>query len=169
MTFEVFSPQEVRWRYQQAKDKKAMFYVLADLTVSQPSELAEFLGVKAPDKRPKDWTVGKQFDRKKIVRPDREQIRELWSRGLNDRQIADEIDCVPSTVARLRKEMGLETNVKKPVFPAEEARRLHAEGKNDVQIAHALGINVRTVAGWRHRHGLATNYDPHFQTGRVRA
>lgn len=165
MTFEVLSPEEVRWRYQRAVNKASMFYVLSDLTLSKPGELAEFLGIEKPPRPKKEWTVGKPFDRKKSIRPDPETVRKLWEQGLNDAQIAEKIGCTKSPVCRIRKEQGLDSKFRPAAFPEKEAMRLWELGLYDTQIARELGIASNTVNCWRHRKGLKSNYNPHNQGG----
>ena len=46
MTFECYSPQEIRFHYERAKNKREIIRVLADLTCSTEAELVDFLGVE---------------------------------------------------------------------------------------------------------------------------
>lgn len=52
MNFSVIGPEEARSMYRTAANKWNMVKVLADLTVSEPEEVARFLGIKLLSYRP---------------------------------------------------------------------------------------------------------------------
>lgn len=158
MDFSVLSPAEVRWRYAKSTDKVFTFQALVDLTDCQPHELAEFLGVKAPERRKVEHPLGKGFDRKKNVVVDPEMVRKLYEEGLNDAEIAKRLGCSKSPVCTCRNRLGLPSKHKNAVVPVEQAKKLWAEGLNDGEIASRLGLMPKTIMAWRHRYGLDANY-----------
>ena len=55
MDFSVISEQDAIRKFKKAKNKKAILQVIADLTVSTKSDVANFLGVKLIKKYP--WAI----------------------------------------------------------------------------------------------------------------
>ena len=97
--------------------------------------------------------------REKACREDQRRRRELYDRGLSDREIAEETGAKISTVTSWRDNFGLTPNPggKRgiPVSWEEDGLRLYREGKTDREIAEAVGRSVATVGEWRRKHGLA--------------
>ena len=97
--------------------------------------------------------------REKACREDQRRRRELYDRGLSDREIAEETGAKISTVTSWRDNFGLAPNPggKRgiPVSWEEDGLRLYREGKTDREIAEAVGRSVATVGEWRRKHGLA--------------
>ena len=87
---------------------------------------------------------------------DPERIRELYERGLTDRQIAEKLECTTTTIYAWRKRWGKAAHAEKPrgkVDP-ELALKLYLEGKNDREIGEAMGCGHNAIAYWRYRNGL---------------
>ena len=160
MNFDCLSPKEIRDRYRWADDKRYILEVLGDLTCCSAEDVALFLNVDCPPRRP-EYHYIPVTARKAPVRINPALMRPLYDKGLTDGEIAAEIGCTRTTVGKWRRKEGLALNVK-PAFYAndrEELKRLYKLGYTDRQIAEALHITKNTVTGWRHRRGLPVNRD----------
>lgn len=76
--------------------------------------------------------------------------REMVSRGMNDRAIADELGCSSSLVAHWRTR----NNIKSPAFPVSAKLNtigieMYNEGCSDTDIAKAVGCSIPNVRYWR--------------------
>jgi len=96
-----------------------------------------------------------------------EGVRELHAQGLSDYEIADRLDCSPSTVQRRRSlELGLDPNGTggRPGgdvgFDKGEFGRLYEAGRSDGEIATRLGVSTRAVARHREQRDLDANGEP---------
>jgi orotate phosphoribosyltransferase-like protein len=77
----------------------------------------------------------------------------LYKEGCTDREIADEIGCVPSTVAFWRKRHGYTANPRrKEDIPL--LFRLYGEGLNDIQVAIEAGLPEYRARYLRYRHAI---------------
>ena len=106
----------------------------------------------------------KPREKKDYIPPDAEEdkLRELYGKGLSDRQIAVQLGTKEYRVYRWRKDRKLSSNYKNThrTIDEERARELYDEGSPDTRIAAELGCGVSTVATWRYREGLPAIY-PH--------
>lgn len=93
-------------------------------------------------------------------RINKEQVRELYRMGLNDREIADELGCAHETVRRWRQNEGLPHNYKHGAKPQERILSLYEAGKTDKEICCELGLSVGYLCKWRWRRGLSPNPPP---------
>ena len=86
---------------------------------------------------------------------------ELYNAGLNDTQIAEDLNITTMTVRKWRERMNLSSNWRPTGRPRrlseDEAMSLYKKGLTDKQIAHLTGTYFKTVANWRYRHGLPAN------------
>jgi ribonucleotide reductase alpha subunit/DNA-binding transcriptional regulator WhiA len=96
-----------------------------------------------------------------------DEIVELYSEGLSDYAIAEQIGCSASTVQRRRaNDLGLEPNGTggRPrgsvSFDADELDRLYEDGRSDGEIAEELGVSQRTVCRYREHQSLEPNGEP---------
>lgn len=89
MCFETLSPDEVRSKYLAAEDKCKALQLLADLTGTTYTEVAEFLGVDIKKKR-----------RNKLVGTN---ILELYHAGMSDAEIASRLNVTAAGVYDWRK------------------------------------------------------------------
>ena len=86
---------------------------------------------------------------------------ELYRKGLNDREIADQVHVTPEAITFWRKNHGLPVHtLHRKITPDTEAEmlRMYQSGMSDVQIARALGLSKFTVLFWRRRRGLTANF-----------
>ena len=106
----------------------------------------------------------KPREKKDYIPPDAEEdkLRELYGKGLSDRQIAVQLGTKEYRVYRWRKDRKLSSNYNNThrTIDEERARELYDEGSPDTRIAAELGCGVSTVASWRYREGLPAIY-PH--------
>jgi DNA-binding CsgD family transcriptional regulator len=90
----------------------------------------------------------------KHVDPD--QFRELYEKGYNDREIADELGISQNVVSAFRRKLGLPSRFG-IWFDVEKCKELYYEGKTDRQIARELGLNDKHIFTWRERYRLPEN------------
>lgn len=86
-----------------------------------------------------------------------EKIRELHSKGFNDRQIAEKLECSENTIYRKRHELNLKPVSNKRV-PDEIIISLHSQGLNDKEIGDKVGYHKTSVQDRRHKIGLEANW-----------
>lgn len=147
MNFVVISPFEVRHKYKYAKNKENMIGVLADLTVSTKEEVREFLGVK-------------KKERKKPVKMDQIEVRQLYDQGLGDGDIAKKLGVSRTSIVNWRQNNSLPRNKeeeRKCVRITDNRMELYEMGLNDKEIAEAVGVGKDSVYKWRKRNGLPPN------------
>lgn len=86
----------------------------------------------------------------------RRKLRELYDRGMTDREIAEETGLSEKTAAKFRKDNGLPPHKKERSvsFDTEKALQLWKKGKTDPEIGEALGVSKACIWHWRHREGL---------------
>jgi ribonucleoside-diphosphate reductase alpha chain len=108
---------------------------------------------------------GGQWGRNRNV--SNEAIAELHAQGLSDYEIAERLDCGPSTVQRRRAtELGLDPNGQggresgDVSFDDEAFEQLHDTGHTDEEIAAQLGVHATTVQQYRTRQSLDPNGEP---------
>lgn len=85
---------------------------------------------------------------------DKSRFRELYDKGMNDKQIAKETGVTDSTVWQWRHENKLEANAREGRtrrYDYEEVRRLTEEGLTAAEIARRLGCHKCTVAEIRQK------------------
>lgn len=139
MTFETFSPSEVRFRYERAKNKRQIIRVLADLTCSTEAEMADFLGVELP-------SSGKINSRKAY---------KLYKEKMSDLQMAKVLGVSRMAVYDWRIARGLPQLA---ALPGQEARlEAYRKGLSDAQAARELGMSRRAFGAWRNKQGLSPN------------
>ena len=101
-----------------------------------------------------DWTSGKSFRGHET----RKAIKELHSRGLVDREIAEKLGKTQPVICKTRNRMGLPPNGNPyKRIDYERVRAMYNEGKNDREIAEEVGCWKRTICNWRAANGLKTN------------
>lgn len=92
-----------------------------------------------------------------------DRIKELHAKGMNDSEIAKETGNKQPLIARLRKEMGLESNAsrgrKKGYLPEtidliEKIKEYYNDGMNDSEISKKIGKSPALVARLRKNSGL---------------
>lgn len=100
---------------------------------------------------------------KRQPHPMEPQIRELLAHGLNDSQIAEQLNAPAQLVARVRKETGTgpaqRSTWRRPPHPkAREINELLGDGYSDAEIRRRTGADVRAIAAMRvdGRYGKAT-------------
>ncbi|WP_425504698.1 LAGLIDADG family homing endonuclease [Salinigranum marinum] len=93
-------------------------------------------------------------------------IAELHAENRSDYEIAELLDCSPSTVQRRRaNELDLPPNGtggRKPgvEFDENTFASLHEEGHTDSEIASAVGVHTATIQQYRAAQGLESNGEP---------
>lgn len=88
---------------------------------------------------------------REIKRERKEQVREMYLRGMNIKEIAKELGCANSTISHYVKEMGIGKDYKKM---EREILRLHREGVENKQVAEMVGCSRWWVAEVLRKHGL---------------
>ncbi len=88
-----------------------------------------------------------------------EEIIELHSRGLTDREIAEELEVSQSSVNYRRKRLGLENNYhkKEKKFDRETFLELYHQGYTDKEIAREMGLTPPAIHYRRTSLGLKSN------------
>ena len=104
MNFSCMAPHEIRLRYRNATDKRAMIKVLSELTCSSKQEMREFLGL---DKSGNPSDGAGYHEKEKF---NEEKAKELYDAGAYDTIIARALNCNKSTVARWRIANDLKSN-----------------------------------------------------------
>lgn len=84
---------------------------------------------------------------------DKEKFMRLYKKGLNDYQIADELNCWHQNVQKFRNDLGLPVN-----SPGEKERmKLYNQGLGDSEIARRVGMSRSTIIVWRKNRNLPVN------------
>jgi len=109
--------------------------------------------------------AGGQWETTRTVTND--EILELHAEGHSDHEIAERLDCSPSTVQRRRaNELGLDPNGSggrnrgDVSFDATEFATLYERGHTDGEIAAELGVHTTTVGQYRETQSLDPNGEP---------
>lgn len=145
MTFAVMSPKEIEEKYRRADSKAEILQVLADLTVSTPEEVAEFLGVPC--------SYSAYSGKGRPAEFSHAQAKQLYDLGFTDAQIANELGVSRRTINRWRQKEGLEGRMP-VVLDAEQAMELYQQGLRDGEIAQKIGVSKSRVWSWRKKMGL---------------
>ncbi len=95
---------------------------------------------------------------KRIVKIREEDLVTLYSKGLTDREIAEELHVSQSAVNYRREKLGLPSNVPATTAVDDTILTMNARGLTDKEIADKLGLTQSTVNYRRIRLGLASNY-----------
>ncbi len=109
----------------------------------------------------KTVSAGPQWADTRVV--ENESIATLHAAGLNDYEIAEELDCSPSTVQRRRAdELGLPPNgtggrPAGPSFDGEQLIDRYEQGHTDSEIASDLEVSTAAVRRYREKHSLQPN------------
>ncbi len=92
---------------------------------------------------------------------DEDTLRELYhDKGLNHREIADELDCARRTITKWADKHGIETrpDTENPDRPWEDEDKLREEyigdQKSQSQIAEEWDCDDTTIGRWLERHGI---------------
>ena len=98
----------------------------------------------------------KSYEPNRMLEERRRKMRELYDRGLNDREIAAATGISEKTAAKFRMDSGLPPHPRerKHCFDTKQARELWEQGMTDPEIAQALGVRKATIWHWRSRAGL---------------
>ena len=137
MLWDVITPTEARRRYDLATNKRSALTIIAGLTASTPSKVAEYLGVDSK-------TVYAKLDGCKA--------QELYDQGLTDEQIAKKLSVTRTAVYNWRQMQGLPAVSR---LPSHQRRmEVYNSGLSDRAAAAKLGISRNTYRYWRKRHGL---------------
>ena len=105
---------------------------------------------------------GPQWSEQRTVSND--DILEQYANGLSDYEIAEQLDCSPSTIQRRRSiELGLDPNGEggrsggNVSFDETQFETFYEDGFSDGEIAGKLGVSTRTVARYRENNALEAN------------
>ena len=83
---------------------------------------------------------------------------QLYSQGLNDREIAEKLYLTPSAIIRWRQLNNLPSNMKINNRRSEERKLiLYNAGFTDKEMAQQLKLKVRSVQSWRVKRKLKAN------------
>lgn len=145
MNFSVLSPKEIRWRYEQADDKGEILQVLADLTASEPRDVAELLNVPC--------VYSRRSERGRPCEFDQEEARRLYDMEWTDARIANKLNVSRETIGRWRRVNGLAGYAPRALDTV-KAMELYKQGKRDPEIAQMCGVSKSTVWTWRTKLGL---------------
>jgi hypothetical protein len=87
---------------------------------------------------------------------DQDRFIKLYEKGLNDRQIADELGLSQNIISTFRRKIGVPSRFG-IWFDIEKCKELYDEGKTDRQFARELGLNDKHIVNWRERYRLPVN------------
>jgi transposase-like protein len=87
---------------------------------------------------------------------DSDQFRELYEKGYNDREIADELGISQNIISAFRRKLCLPSRFG-IWFDIKKCKELYDAGKTDRQIARELGLNDKNIFNWRERYRLPEN------------
>lgn len=93
-------------------------------------------------------------------RIDRDALREMWTRGLNDTEMAERLGASVWTVGAVRRQMGLPSRHAHQTAHAidkEEFLKYYNLGFTDGQIAELMGKTTQSIWRLRSRMGLMYN------------
>lgn len=141
LNFTCLNPDEVREKYERARDKRFMLEALAGLTDSTRQEVAEFLGVASENEK-----RGHVFDENRA--------RQLYDIGLSDTRVAKELGVSCSAIWHWRDELRLPAN---GGAVSSDRRALYNQGLSDVEIAKKEGVSPSAICLWRRYYGLKSN------------
>ncbi len=88
----------------------------------------------------------------------RKKLRELYDRGLNDREIAAATGISEKTAAKFRLDNGLPPHPRERSrkFDTVKARKLREQGLTDREIAEQLGVSKAAIWHWRRTAGITS-------------
>ena len=105
----------------------------------------------------------------------KDQMRNLYDQGLNDRQIAVEMGCNEKTVASWRRKEGLPAvgaKKKEQWYDPELLQKMYDMGYSDSRMSRQTGIHPSVIANWRREHNLPIlskgGKEPVFDRDRMR-
>lgn len=87
---------------------------------------------------------------------DQDRFIELYEKGYNDREIADELGLTQNIISAFRRKIGLPSRFG-IWFDIKKCKELYDAGKTDRQIARELGLNDKHIITWRERYRLPVN------------
>lgn len=95
---------------------------------------------------------------KKVL--DKQVFLDLYNKGLNDEDLARELNVSKSTIQKTRKHLNLVANLQKErEEKLEEFKELYKKGLNDTEISRILNVNNVTVHYWRKKYNLPSNFE----------
>lgn len=115
-----------------------------------------------PDQRERSVETVKPHSRKSAVPP--EKYRELYDKGLSDREMAEQLHITPGGVYFWRNKNGLpphNTNKTPHRVDTKEYRKLYDLGWSDAKIADKLGVTPGSVYQYRKRNHLPNHAADH--------
>lgn len=116
-------------------------------------EIAKVFGVTRNAVRKRRDQLGsksmyREKENERIIKKN-EKIKELYNNGLDNMEIAKELNLNVSTVSKDLVELGLKTNRGYKRISREEVKRLLEQGLSDQEIAEKLGYRRTTIYGIR--------------------
>lgn len=100
---------------------------------------------------------------KKILKSVKNKILKFYNLGLNDREIAEQLNISRSVVFLYRAKNNIPThNPRNNELSSKEHRKrlkLYNKGLNDRQIAEQVSLTKGGIKGWRDRNNLPSNYN----------
>ena len=97
----------------------------------------------------------------KTKKIDLEKLKELYNKGLSDREMANNLGCSRKVVERRRTKLGLLPNCRQsPIWKhVDEIRRLFAEGKSGAEICNLFNVSSTTLAKLKQKRNIRSNYE----------
>lgn len=111
--------------------------------------------------RRKDFGLKSKYGemQKEMIAQRNQKIKELHSKGLNNREITEELHIDRTTVSDVIKAFGLKSNAKRGIkrISKNTVKALYGQGLNDREIASNLGCSSAAVCKIRHMLRLKSN------------
>ena len=100
----------------------------------------------------------KSYEPSRMLEERRRKMRELYDRGLNDREIAAATGISEKTAAKFRQNNGLPPHPRERSrkFDTVKARKLREQGLTDREIAEQLGVSKAAIWHWRRTAGITS-------------
>ena len=100
----------------------------------------------------------KSYEPNRMLEERRRKMRELYDRGLNDREIAAATGISEKTAAKFRQSNGLPPHPRERSrkFDTVKARKLREQGLTDREIAEQLGVSKAAIWHWRRTAGITS-------------
>lgn len=96
----------------------------------------------------------------KSTKIDLEKFKVLYNQGLNDREIAKQLECGRKVIERKRHKLGLSVNYKSVIRKNPKiVKQMLEEGKSSAEISKLLNVSVTTIGKFKKENNLKGAYD----------
>lgn len=96
----------------------------------------------------------------KSTKIDLEKFKVLYNQGLNDREIAKQLECGRKVIERKRHKLGLSVNYKSVIRKNPKiVKQMLEEGKSSAEISKLLNVSVTTIGKFKKENNLKGAYN----------